>query len=85
MIDPLLREKADRIVKGEEVVLSDTEYDTLIDAGLFEDTWASMPNPQQVGTLDVWLVADLNKSRGAICEARKQRGIVPRDLEPLPS
>jgi hypothetical protein len=81
MIDRVLQGKAQRIARGEEVVLSDIEYDTLVDAGLFENTWASMPNPQRVGALDVWLVADARKSNSAICEARKQRGIVPRDRE----
>ena len=76
MIDPLLQEKARRIAKGEEVVLSDRDYEVLVDAGLFEDTWASMPNPQQAGTLDPWLVADLHKSKGYLTAARGKVKIV---------
>lgn len=70
-----LRAKAERLDQGEEVVLSDPEYLALIDAGVFQGTWASMPNPQQVGTLDTWLVADIHKSHGQLHAARKAMGI----------
>lgn len=53
----LIFTKIEKIAKGEMVVMSDDQLDYL--DSLDHDTifYVSAPNPQQVGTLDRWLVA----------------------------
>lgn len=45
-----------RLRANEEVIMSDADYEALIDGGLLDTDMASMPNPYQVGTRDSLLV-----------------------------
>lgn len=49
--------KMTRVIQGEVVVMSDAELEWLIDSELLPLDVVSLPNPQQVGTLDTRIVA----------------------------
>lgn len=72
--DPLLR-KAASLRRGEAVVMSDAEYDTMIDRNLYDVDMVSMPNPQRVGILDALLCGrkGAKKLRHAVREFRAQQ------------
>lgn len=52
--DPLLR-KAATLRRGQTVVLSDAEYDQMVDRELYDLDVVSIPNPERVGILDAYL------------------------------
>jgi hypothetical protein len=68
------QDKRDQVLAGQTVIMSDRELNDWIDDGMPGDV-ASMPNPNQVGTLDQWLVG--LKSNPDIKAARVAAGIEP--------
>lgn len=72
--DPLLC-KAASLRRGEAVVMSDAEYDAMIDRSLYDLDMVSIPNPQRVGFLDALLCGRKNakKMRHALREFLAQQ------------
>lgn len=62
IFEKVIFEKVKSIMLGELVVMSDNELDWLEnnDDGEYPVFYASLPNPEQVGVLDKWIVAKKN-------------------------
>ena len=68
-----LQEKVTKIKAGELVILSDADFDILIEHNMVDDDFVSIPNPNQVGILDCWLGG--SQYHPVMQNWRKERGI----------
>jgi len=63
----------DKILAGQEVIMSDADLDWLVDHDLYPDQVVSVPNPNRCGILDAYIVGMI--SCHTIHQFRLQHGL----------